>query len=234
MFAIYHKRKRRTGNNSRDMRLKELEGYLQQVRSFEEPKVLLEQYPTSAHIAAHLLYTMDSTYGDVEDKVVCDFGVGGGILSIGAIMLGAGMCIGCDIDDDALEIARANADEFEIDNLELLRVDVGTRHAGHLPPLPIGSVDTVIMNPPFGTKKNAGIDMNFLEQASRICTGAIYSLNKTSTRAFIQRKCRSFGLEMEVVAELRYDIPQMYKFHKKKSVDVEVDFLRFTPTADDS
>ena len=52
----------------------------------------------------------------------------------------------------------------------------------------------------------------------QICTGAIYSLNKTSTRAFIRRKCKEFGLEMDVVAELRYDIPQMYKFHKKKSV----------------
>jgi predicted RNA methylase len=32
---------------------------------------------------------------------------------------------------------------------------------------------------------------------------------------------------MEVIAELRWDINQMYKFHKKKSVDIEVDFIRF-------
>jgi len=31
---------------------------------------------------------------------------------------------------------------------------------------------------------------------------------------------------MEVLAELRWDIPQLYKFHKKKSVDIEVDFIR--------
>lgn len=33
------------------MKLKELESCLQQVDTFEEPKILLEQYPTSAHIA---------------------------------------------------------------------------------------------------------------------------------------------------------------------------------------
>ncbi len=34
-----------------DMKLKELESCLQQVDGFEEPKILLEQYPTSPHIA---------------------------------------------------------------------------------------------------------------------------------------------------------------------------------------
>ena len=30
----------------------------------------------------------------------------------------------------------------------------------------------------------------------------------------------------EVVAEMKFDIPAMYKFHKEKSVDVRVDLLR--------
>lgn len=42
--------------------------------------------------------------------------------------------------------------------------------------------DTVIMNPPFGTKNNAGIDMEFLEVAVRLAKTAVYSLHKTSTR----------------------------------------------------
>ena len=33
------------------LRLKELESRLQQVDEFEEPKLLLEQYPTRSHIA---------------------------------------------------------------------------------------------------------------------------------------------------------------------------------------
>ena len=30
-----------------------------------------------------------------------------------------------------------------------------------------------------------------------------------------------------VVAELRYDLPATYKHHKKSSVDIHVDFIRF-------
>jgi predicted RNA methylase len=29
-----------------------------------------------------------------------------------------------------------------------------------------------------------------------------------------------------LAAEMKFDIPQMYKFHEQKSVDVEVDLLR--------
>lgn len=36
------------------MKLKELESCLQQVDVFEEPKILLEQYPTTPHIAGKL------------------------------------------------------------------------------------------------------------------------------------------------------------------------------------
>lgn len=35
-----------------------------------------------------------------------------------------------------------------------------------------------------------------------------------------------WGLNAEVVAEMKFDIPNMYKFHKQKCVDVEVDLLR--------
>ena len=33
------------------MRLKELESHLQEVEVFDDPKILLEQYPTTPHIA---------------------------------------------------------------------------------------------------------------------------------------------------------------------------------------
>jgi len=37
---------------------------------------------------------------------------------------------------------------------------------------------------------------------------------------------RSWGYTVEVVAQMRFDIPNMYKFHKLDFVDVEVDLLR--------
>ena len=90
--------------------------------------------------------------------------------------------------------------------------------------------DTVIMNPPFGTKRNAGADMMFLKAGIEMASSAVYSLHKTSTRDHILRKCKQWNCEVQVVAELRYDLPQTYKFHKKKSVDIRVDFIRVTPS----
>lgn len=46
----------------------------------------------------------------------------------------------------------------------------------------IKAFDTVIMNPPFGTKHNAGMDLRFLETAFGLARTAVYSLHKSSTR----------------------------------------------------
>ena len=50
----------------------------------------------------------------------------------------------------------------------------------------------------------------------------MYSLHKTSTREFIGKQAAKWGAKMEVVAELRYNLPATYKVHKKKSVDIKV------------
>ncbi|KAF3843272.1 hypothetical protein F7725_002121 [Dissostichus mawsoni] len=189
------------------MKLKELESCLQQVDTFEEPKILLEQYPTSPHIAACMLYTIHNTFDDIEGKLVADLGCGCGVLSIGAAVLDAG-----------------NAEEFEISNLDLIQCDLCSLEAEAY----AKKFDTVIMNPPFGTKHNQGMDMKFLKAALTMANTAVYSLHKTSTREHIQKKANDWGVKMEVVAELRYDLPASYKFHKKKSVDIQVDFLRFS------
>lgn len=93
-------------------------------------------------------------------------------------------------------------------------------------PLQDKCVDTVLTNPPFGTKHNAGMDMQFLRTASRLARRTVYSFHKRSTRDFILKKVAEWGMEASVVAEMKFDIPNMYKFHQKKSVDIEVDLIR--------
>ncbi|XP_037857880.2 rRNA N(6)-adenosine-methyltransferase METTL5 isoform X2 [Chlorocebus sabaeus] len=90
------------------------------------------------------------------------------------------------------------------------------------------SFDTVIMNPPFGTKNNKGTDMAFLKTALEMARTAVYSLHKSSTREHVQKKAAEWKIKIEIIAELRYDLPASYKFHKKKSVDIEVDLIRFS------
>jgi len=204
------------------MKLKQLESNLQQVEEFENPKILLEQYPTRPHIAACMLHTMQASFGDLENKHVADLGCGCGVLSVGAVMLGAGSVTGFDIDMDALELFQENIAEFDIDNVDIVQCDVK-----HISDVSGTTFDTVFMNPPFGTKHNKGIDMVFVRKGLDLAN-VVYSLHKTSTREHIQKKAADWGVDIKVVAELRYDLPSTYKHHKKSSVDIQVDFIRFS------
>lgn len=59
--------------------------------------------------------------------------------------------LGIDIDEDALDICYNNLTDFEISTVDMLRMD-----ALALPPSLCKCFDTVVMNPPFGTKHNKG------------------------------------------------------------------------------
>ncbi|KAL4855508.1 Methyltransferase-like protein 5 [Chlorella vulgaris] len=223
------------------MRLKELESLMQDIAPFEEPKVELEQYPTGPHIAARMLYTVANSFDEFDGQTVIDLGCGTAMLSIGAAMLGAQHVLGVDLDDDALRIAQQNVDEYEEAlPIDFLRCDVRqVALQGRL------KADTVVMNPPFGTRRKgthtqsvnqphnstvcAGADMEFLRAAFQLSRNSVYSLHKSSTREFIQRLAERElrATSAEVLAQLRYDLPASYKFHKQKSKDIEVDLWRF-------
>ena len=96
-------------------------------------------------------------------------------------------------------------------------------------PLQDNCVDTVLTNPPFGTKSdNGGIDVQFLYTATRLAGRAVYSFHKRSTRSFLLKLIQNdWGYpDVQVVAEMEFDVPQMYRFHNEKSRDVQVDLIR--------
>ncbi|CAN6456580.1 unnamed protein product [Victoria cruziana] len=189
------------------MKLKQLESHLGNLEQFTEPKIDLEQYATRPHIASRMIYTAENTFGDITSKVVADFGCGCGTLGIACALLDAEHVVGIDVDSLSLETALSNADDLEVD-IDLVQCDI--HHLDWRGPM----VDTVVMNPPFGTRKK-GADMDFLLKALKhIKRAALRDFNATSA---------------EVLCELRFDVPQLYKFHKKKEVDIAVDLWRFTP-----
>jgi len=209
------------------LKLRKLESYLEDVKPFEEPKISLEQYPTRAHIAAAVLHTAQSHYGDVEGRLVADLGCGCGVLSCGAAMLGAAAVVGFDVDEDALATARENFEVLEVDHhVDLVQVDVCRSDFAN--DRWRKSVDVVVTNPPFGTKRNKGADLKFVEAGLAMATHAVYSLHKSATRQHILKKAKDWGVECQVVAQLRYDLPASYKHHKLASVDIDVDFVRFS------
>jgi ribosomal protein L11 methyltransferase len=75
-----------------------------------EGRLRLEVYPgracgTGRHPATQLCLEALEEYVRPGDRVL-DIGTGSGILSAAAALLAAGMVIGCDVDHDAVEIAR--------------------------------------------------------------------------------------------------------------------------------
>lgn len=171
------------------------------------------------------MHTVQSKYSDLDGKIVADLGAGSGMLSIGALLMGAQHVVSFEIDQDAITDFQTNLEGMDIDaQIDIVQCDVSAWNGDS------GfekQFDTVLLNPPFGTKKNSGLDVVFLENGVKLARTAVYSLHKSSTREFIQRKGVELGTKPEVVAQLRYNIEASYKFHKKKSVDVEVDFWRF-------
>ena len=234
----------------------------------------MEQYPTSAHLTACVI-TLASGNGDLGSGRTClDLGCGTGMLSIGAAFC-CDLVVSVDCDWDALEVARENAEEVDLDDtIQFIQAQVcikggnnksksnnnrgkGGRHGKRGGrggrgsgrggrgsqsstqtksklildgkdgiPLVDSCVDTVLTNPPFGTKHNAGIDVQFLRTATRLARRAVYSFHKRSTRAFLIKTIEEWGYRAEVAAEMEFDIDNMYQFHSQKTKDVEVDLIR--------
>lgn len=212
------------------MRLKHLESALSSVQVFEKPKVSLEQYPTTPYLAAsmiHLAYQNE----DIEGLCIGDFGVGTGMLSIASCLMGSYQVQGVDVDTDALHIAQININAYNFnDHIDLLQSDIQDVSFMKMDINNISSssyqFDTIVMNPPFGTK-NTGIDTCFVIKAME-CSNVVYSLHKTSTRSHFVKLAAENSWDFQVAAEMKFNIPKTFKFHKEKSKDIMVDLYRLS------
>ncbi|VDN57973.1 unnamed protein product [Dracunculus medinensis] len=200
------------------MKRRKFEWFLSELNDFDSPKLQLEQYSTNPQLAVDILYAVEND-GRINGKYIADLGCGCGFLLLGASRIGASYCLGIDIDIDALEICRRNIEENEFENemIDLLQLDV-IRDISAVQT----SFDTVLMNPPFGTKNNEGIDLKFVEAGLSLIDegGYLYSLHKTSTRSYILRQGDKWNVIVKCIAELRWDLPATYKHHKKNFVDI--------------
>jgi predicted RNA methylase len=99
-------------------------------------------------LASQILFHIDQSYDDIEGKLVCDLGVGTGMLSIGCAILDADFVVGVDIDKDALAECQENIQNFELGHkIDLINCDCERIILNNALR---GKFDTVITNPPFG------------------------------------------------------------------------------------
>ena len=131
---------------------------LSRLKTFTNPKVKLEQYPTDSESAAEFLWEAYMA-GDIEDKTITDLGAGTGILGIGAYLLGARGVYFVEKDKDAVEDLKENLAKIQLDdNYTIFQKDVRDVELDS---------DVVIQNPPFGTRDKHA-DKVFLEKAKTI------------------------------------------------------------------
>ncbi len=82
----------------------------------------------------------------------------------------------------------------------------------------------VIQNPPFGSQKKHA-DRIFLKKALEI-GDIIYSIHNTPTRDFVIEYIEDRGRTITHIFQANFKIPNIYKFHTKKVVDIPVDIYR--------
>lgn len=193
------------------MKKRKLEMLLEQVKGFDSPDVRREQYATPAVVASELLYFAYMS-GDLEGSVV-DLGCGTGMLAIGAGLLGTKKIIGIDSDIRALEIAKKNANQLDVD-IAWVCCDVRDF---------CGRFDTVVMNPPFGAQEK-GNDRPFLDKALEIGK-AIYTIHNAGSADFVRGFIEGRGNITDIVA-LKFPIRHTFKFHTKEIAYIDVELYR--------
>ena len=183
------------------------------LKILETPKLGLEQYPVSPEVAAELLYMAGFEHRDLQGEVI-DLGTGTGRLAIGAAMMGSQKVVGTDIDERAIALARENALATGV-QVEWIVSDVAEV---------VGRYDTVIMNPPYGTR-SPHLDVRFLERAFELAPVS-YSIHKSSTREYLKGVVEKKNRRIDGVRSMSLKMPHLFPFHHKKWENVEVDLYR--------
>lgn len=178
---------------------KDLEIFLQKLKPSESYRNDLEQYPTDAANAAELLF-FAYLDGNIKDKIVADFGAGNGILGIGAALLGASYVYSVEIDPVQCRAITTNSDDLD---LVVQNSDISNFST---------KVDTVIMNPPFGSV-TARADRVFLEKAVEFSDN-IYSIHNLKSADYVRA---FYGRHTTVTREqmIKIRTPRIYSHHTK-------------------
>src|SRR5512136_1792878 len=199
------------------MKLRTLEMALEGLEGFAKPDARIEQYVTPAPLAARLLHHAH-LLGDIGGKAVCDLGCGTGILSCGAVLLGAGRVTGVELDPDALAAAKRNAARLGA-GITFVQGDV--RDNGLVGGL--GSFDTVVMNPPFGAQ-DPHADRPFVD-AALVLAPVVYGIFNSGSLPFLEAYTDGRA-EIEFAIGGILPLKRTLPFHRKELVEIEVEILR--------
>ena len=181
-------------------------------------KLMKEQYATDSEAAAEAVWFAYMN-GDVEGKTVADFGCGTGLLGIAALLLGAEKVYFIDSDKDAIVLCGKN-----------IAAAAGREKAARTMVMAAGiaefkeHVDTVVQNPPFGTKAKHA-DREFLVKAFKTAA-IVYSFHKIETADFVKKLAADNGFSVTNIMPLQLQLKNTYEFHRSKMRRVAVGLFR--------
>ena len=181
-------------------------------------KIMKEQYATDSEAAAGAMWFAYMN-GDIEEKVVSDFGCGTGLLGIAALLLGAGKVCFVDSDKDAIEICSRNIAASVGKEAAAKTMLIASDVAGFSQ-----KADTIIQNPPFGTKVKH-TDREFL-LAAFMAADTVYSMHKIETADFVKKLAEDNGFTVTNILPLQLQLKNTYGFHHSKMRRIEVGWFR--------
>lgn len=200
---------------------KELALLLSELKTFEKPKLNLEQYQTDPEVAAQVLWHAFLNK-DIKNKTIADMGAGTGILGLGSLILGAKKVYFVDLDSDAIDVAKKNKKQLEKKLNKKLNASFINKDIKHFSK----KVDVVIQNPPFGVKK-VHKDKYFLLKAMSIAK-TIYSIHKITSKTFIERLTKENNFKISQLISLKIPLKKIFSFHKKKTYFVDIGLWKLT------
>ncbi|MBI2577152.1 50S ribosomal protein L11 methyltransferase [Candidatus Woesearchaeota archaeon] len=189
---------------------------LSALEGFSKPEVRLEQYPTDSEVAASVIWNAYQL-GDINGKEVVDLGCGSGILGIGALLLGAKKVSFVDINPEAIDKARKNANRVKSEGSASFYGCPVERFSE--------KGEVIVMNPPFGTKSEHA-DREFLIKAFHSAP-TIYSFHKTSTKLFVESIAKDSGLVISHRWDFSFPLKASLPFHRRRIHNIAVSCFRF-------
>ncbi|MBN1503368.1 methyltransferase [Candidatus Woesearchaeota archaeon] len=189
---------------------KELAVSLSKLKVFAAPDIRLEQYSTDSEIAAEMLWFAYQN-GDIENKIIADFGCGTGILGIGCLLLNARLVYFIDKAESVFEILKENLFTLKLKDSKIINKEISAFN---------NKVDVVIQNPPFGVKSRHA-DKIFLEKAFSL-SEVVYSFHKIESMQFIESISKENNFRSTHLFGFEFPLKKSYEFHRKKVYKVKV------------
>jgi putative methylase len=188
----------------------------------DNPIRKLEQYNTPSEIIFDML---NHAYisNVIDGSTVLDLGSGTCRIALASLLFGASKAIGVEIDERFFKYCLNTEESLGLKGRLILIKAYINKDLGLIKK---GSVDLIIMNPPFGVwKRNA--DKTFLEYAFSLYPNRIYSVLKSGNLNFHSALSYRWGYRLRLINTREFPIPASMEHHKSRIRRVKVDVVLF-------